>query len=256
MAARSGSWPNPLDDPLAVAVGGLLLVLLVRLGQLPLALGLLVGVGATLGLVALRARHRPRSRFERLHDQRLEAGIDTALARAQELALQAASLRQEAMVRFTDSAHLEALGTVQLCCDRLAALPDRLRERRPLLDSGGGVLLPAENLAGRLAREEQALRQETEGPLLQERRRLVEQLRRNVEAARLGMDEREARLLALATRLEAIDGGLYHLRRQIDRQWPSTEATAGVMAGAVAAAIDPLDEALDQIERLLEAGVS
>lgn len=252
MAGRPGRWPNPLDDPLAMAVGALLLVLLVRLGQLPLALGLLVGVIATLGIAALRARHRPRSRFERLHDQRLEAGIDTALARATELAQQAGTLRQEALVRFTDPGHLEALGTVQLCCDRLAALPERLRERRPLLDSGGGVLLPAENLAGRLAKEEQALRQESEGPLLQERRRLVEQLRRNLEAARLGMDEREARLLALATRLEAIDGGLHQLRRQIDRQWPSTEATAEAMAGA----IEPLDEALDQIERLLEAGVS
>ena len=51
---------------------------------------------------------------------------------------------------------VQALGNVQLCCDRLAALPDRLRERRPLLESDGGVLLPEENLTGRLAREEQA----------------------------------------------------------------------------------------------------
>jgi hypothetical protein len=252
MAGRSGSWPNPLDHPLAVAVGGLILVLLVRVGDLPLALGLLAGVITTLGVAALQARQRPRSRFERLHDQRLEAGIDTALARAVGLAQQALSLRQEALLRFTDPGQLEALGTVQLCCDRLGALPDRLRERRPLLDSGGGVLLPVENLAVRLAQEERALLQEADGPLRQERRRLVEQLHRNLEAARLGMDEREARLLALATRLEAIDGGLRQLRRQIDRQWPSTEATAGAMA----AAIEPLDESLDQIERLLDAGVS
>jgi hypothetical protein len=252
MTARGGSWPNPLDDPLAVAVGGLLLVLLVRLAGLPLALGLLLGVSATLGLAVLRGRHRPRSRAELLHDRRLEAGIDTALARAAGLAEQALSLRQEALLRFTDPGQLEALGTVQLCCDRLGALPERLRERRPLLDSGGGVLLPQENLAVRLAQEERALKQEAEGPLRQERRRLVEQLHRNLEAARLGMDEREARLLALATRLEAIDGGLRQLRRQIDRQWPSTQATAGAMA----AAIEPLDEALDQIERLLDAGVN
>jgi hypothetical protein len=36
---------------------------------------------------------------------------------------------------------VQALGNVQLCCDRLAALPDRLRERRPLLESGGGVVV-------------------------------------------------------------------------------------------------------------------
>lgn len=42
-----------------------------------------------------------------------------------------------------------------------------------------------------------------------------------------------------------------HLRRQINRQWPSTEAT-GV---AMATANHRLDEALDQIEQL-EAGMS
>ena len=66
------------------------------------------------------------------------------------------------------------------------------------------------------------------------------------------MDEREARLLALSTRLERIDGGLRQLQRQVDRQWPSSEAGDAAMAGAIA----PLDEALDQIERLLDAGQS
>jgi ribosomal protein L3 len=53
-------------------------------------------------------------------------------------------------------------------------------------------------------------------------------------------------------RLEAIDGGLQQLRRQIDRQWPSTEASDAAMATA----IEPLDEAIDQIERSLDAGTA
>ena len=64
------------------------------------------------------------------------------------------------------------------------------------------------------------------------------------------MDAREARLLALSTRLEQIDGGLRHLQQQVDAQWPSSEATDA----AVAEAIEPLNEALDQIDRLLDAG--
>jgi hypothetical protein len=79
---------------------------------------------------------------------------------------------------------------------------------------------------------------------------LVEQLRRNLEAARLGMDERDGRLLALSTRLESIDGGLRHLQRQVARHWSSGEAGDAAMADAVA----PLDAALDQIEALLAAG--
>ncbi|MFM7169754.1 MAG: hypothetical protein ACKOYH_02715, partial [Cyanobium sp.] len=86
--------------------------------------------------------------------------------------------------------------------------------------------------------------------LRQERSRLVEQLRSNLEAARLGIDERDGRLLALSTRLESIDGGLRHLQRQVERQWPSSEAGDA----AISQAVEPLDEALDQIEALLAAG--
>ena len=121
---------------------------------------------------------------------------------------------------------------------------------RPLLESGGGVLLPEDALTERLRREEQALSREPSASLRRERTRLVEQLRRNLEAARLGMDERDGRLLALSTRLESIDGGLRHLQRQVARQWPSSE----VGDAAMAQAIEPLDEALDQIEALLAAG--
>jgi hypothetical protein len=147
-------------------------------------------------------------------------------------------------------AHLEPLALVQLCCERLRGLPQRIGERRPLLESGGGILLSAEDLELRLAREQEALRRERSGTLRRERQRLVDQLSRNLDAARFGMDAREARLLALATRLEQIEGGLRQLQQQVDQQWPSSEASGA----AVAEAIAPLDEALDQIERLLDAG--
>ena len=157
---------------------------------------------------------------------------------------------EEALARFQAEDHLEQLGEVQLCCQRLQALPQRIAERRPLLESGGGVLLPAEQLAERIQHEEQALQRERNDSLRRERRQLVEQLRRNLQAAQLGMDERDARLLALSTRLERIDGGLRQLQGQVQRQWSSQEGDAA----ALRQAISPLDEALDQIERLLDLG--
>ncbi len=251
--ARLPTWADPLDEPLAVAAAGVLLLVVVKLGLLGLVPGLLLALLSALLLAALgRGLRRRPSQGQRLHDRRVEAGIDAALLRSSELAAQAATLRLQAIERFTASAQLEALGLVQLCCERLTALPERLESRRPLLQSGGGVLLSTGDLSLRLRREEQALEREADGPLRQERRRLVEQLRRNLSAAHQGMDEREARLLALSTRLEAIEGGLQQLRRQIDRQW-STEEASGA---ALTAAIDPLDGALDQIERLLEAGTA
>lgn len=248
MSPPSISWANPLDDPIAVAISGGLLVLLVRLSVVTLPLGLAIAVGAAVGLAGLRHRHRHRG--DRLRDRRISASIDAALVRCRELASQAEAVRLEAMARFQESSQLESLGMVQLCCERLGALPDRIEARRALLESGGGVLLSAQDLASRLKREEEALRRDTSTSLRLERQRLVDQLRRNLEAAHLGMDQRDARLLALSTRLEGIDGGLRQLQRQVDRQWPSTEATGQAVAGAVA----PLDEALDQIEPLLNSG--
>jgi hypothetical protein len=239
---------NPLDDPLAVALAGLVLVLLARFTPLGLGLALVVAVPLALALAALRAH--PRGRGRRLRDRRVVAEIDAAELRSRELAVQADLVRREALARFQDSAHLEPLGLVQLCCDRLRDLPGRIASRRRLLESGGGQLLPLEELEQRLQREQAAWQQESSATLRLERQRLVDQLRRNLDAARCGLDERQARLLALSTRLERIDGGLRHLQAQVARQWPSSDATDAAMAEA----INPLDEALDQIEQLLDDG--
>jgi hypothetical protein len=248
MASPSSALVNPLDDPGAVAVAGLLLVILTRLTALGLPLSALIAVVASLGLAQLRSGRRGRG--ERLRDSRVAAGIEAALQRASQLALQAERLSAEAVARFQDTSHLEPLAVVQLCCERLRGLPERIAQRRPLLESGGGILLSVDDLQRRLDRAREELRLEASATLKGERQRLVDQLQRNLDAARSGMDAREARLLALSTRLEQIDGGLRHLQQQVDAQWPSSEATDAAVAGAIA----PLDAALDQIDRLLDAG--
>ncbi|MFM7228871.1 MAG: hypothetical protein ACKO2F_04425 [Cyanobacteriota bacterium] len=241
---------NPLDDPLAVLLASLALVLLARLTPLGLVGALPLAVLVAVALAFIRDRHRRRG--QRLRDQRVAAELDAAELRSRELAAQAERVRREAMARLTDTAYLEPLGFVQLCCDRLQALPDRIAARRQLLQSSGEQLLPRQGLERRLAREEAELQRETSPALRLERLKLVKQLRINLEMAHSGLDERQARLLALSTRLEGIDGGLRHLQRQVNRHWPSSAATDV----AVTQAIAPLDEAIDQIERLLDAGQS
>ncbi|MCX5946842.1 MAG: hypothetical protein NTY67_01175 [Cyanobacteria bacterium] len=248
MSRLPSAWTNPLDDPLAVTVAGLLLVLLVRLTPLTLPLALALAVLSALGVAMLRPRQgRPG---ERLRDRRVRESIEGAQQRASQLAVQAQLVSVEAMARFQDPGHLDPLGMVQLCCERLRVISERIAQRRPLLESGGGILLSVDELQGRLSKERQELRREGSPTLRRERVRLVDQLGRNLDAARFGMDAREARLLALSTRLEQIEGGLRHLQQQVDAQWPSSEATDA----AVAEAIEPLNEALDQIDQLLDAG--
>jgi len=246
MAPRPSAWVQPLDRPLAIAAAGLLLVALTRLTPLGLLPSLLIAAPVAVGLSQLQAR--PRSRAERRREQRVDASIETALQRVAQLALQAELLSGEALSRWQQPDQLEPLALVQLCCERLRELPARIQQRRALLESGGGILLPLENLQARLQREREQLRREASPSLRRERQRLVDQLARNVEAADFGLDAREARLLALATGLERIDGGLRQLQLQLDAPWTSSEAGA-----AVAAAIEPLQEALDQIEQLLDA---
>ncbi|MFM7314357.1 MAG: hypothetical protein ACKO0M_14540 [Cyanobium sp.] len=248
MARQSWAWTNPLDDPLAVAAAAVLLVLLTRAAALGLPPALLIAVSVAFALTGLRGRRL--SRGATLRDRRVSASIEGALQRASQLAGQADLVRAGAIARFLDPGHLESLGLVQLCCDRLRGLPERITQRRALLESGGGILLSVEDLESRLERERAELRREASTTLRRERQRLVDQLSRNLDAARFGMDAREARLLALSTRLEEIDGGLRHLQLQVDQQWPSTEAGDA----AVSEAIAPLDEALDQIDQLLDAG--
>ena len=128
---------NPLDHPLAVAAGGICLLLLVRGAGVALPLALLPAVGLSVAGAALLARGGAAgrcSRSQRLHAQRLDAGLEEALDLASGLAVAALALREEAVARFTDPGHLEALGSVQLCCERLQQLPERLQERRPLLE--------------------------------------------------------------------------------------------------------------------------
>ena len=136
MARRSAVWAhsvvNPLYDPLAVALAGVLLVALVRLTPLGLPLALVVALPS--GWVLALLRDRRRRRGARLSDRRVSAGIEAAVARAGQLASQADLVSREAMARFQDLAHLEALGLVQLCCERLRGLPERIDQRRPLLE--------------------------------------------------------------------------------------------------------------------------
>lgn len=239
---------NPLDHPLAVAAGGLLLVLLARFTPLGLPLALPLAALVAVGLAALRIRQNRRA--ERLRERRVGESIDGALQRAAQLAVQAELVSRETMARFQDPGHLESLGMVQLCCERLRGIPERIVERRPLLESGGGILLSVDDLQVRLECARDELRRESSATLKRERQRLVDQLQRNLDAASSGMDAREARLLALWTRLEQIDGGLRHLQQQVDAQWPNSEASDAAVAGAIA----PLNEALDQIDRLLDVG--
>lgn len=109
-------WANPLDDPPAVAVAGLLLVLLTRLAAVDLSLALLIAMVSALGLARLRLGRWHRG--DRLRNRRVRESIDAALQRAAQLAVQAELLSDEAMARFQDPGHLEPLGLVQLCCER------------------------------------------------------------------------------------------------------------------------------------------
>lgn len=244
--ARCGLRPADRCVGFAIAAAAsLVLVLLTSLTASPvwLALHLLVGLVGSLG-------RRPAGRRDGMGQRLLGPGLAAALERSHQLVALAELLHLELLERLPSLEHLEDWGQLQLCGERLQALPARIMERRAFFEAGGELRRQAEALDRRLSCERLLLRREVSPILRGERVRLVEQLRRNLQVARLGSDEQASRLLALSTRLERIEGGLLHLQRHLKHQWISPVGAEGAIA------LLPLREALDQMEELLVEGLS
>ncbi len=234
----------PLDHPGLVAAGGAVLVVAVRIAQLPLPLGLLLGVGVTLTLTEWRRRLRGRE--HRRRHLRLDTRLEAIDARCDQLALQAAELSRQAARTLAGEQQLERLTEVQMLCDRLGTLPAWTERHAEALEAGRGVPMPLQPLRAQLRDEERAQRREPAGPLREARQRLVAQLQANLAAAEQGLDEREARVLSLATGLERLAGDLQRLQGLLE----GLNSTETASIPRLQAAIQTIARDLDAIEAM------
>ncbi|MDX2096601.1 MAG: hypothetical protein SFW36_02395 [Leptolyngbyaceae cyanobacterium bins.59] len=202
---------NPFYYPIAILVGGIVLVLGVRVAQLSGVVMIPVAAGvATLGAAVLRSRQPTALKLD---NPALERELQSVQQQAQLLARQSEVLRTEATRLLTDAVQMELLGIVQYACDRASELPDRIDALAHRLQ-GSDSLLSVHDLQRQLGEAEARLRNST-GVAQEQLNQLVLGLRRNIQLAQQGQDARQAQVLSLSTLILDAAGVLQALQNKL-----------------------------------------
>ncbi|KKJ00361.1 hypothetical protein [Prochlorothrix hollandica] len=193
--SRPFKLANPLNYPLAVVVGGIVLVGGVRWMQWPSGVVLPTAIATTTVVAALRKTQEPET-FD-WGNAALERDFKTIQGNAQTLAQRAEILRSEASLRLTESHQMDLLVVVQLACDRAQELPDNIQALARKLQ-GQDSLFAVESLEKQL-QQAQAQARQTDGMAHQQWQKVMASLQRNIQLAHQGQDARQAQMISLSS---------------------------------------------------------
>jgi len=202
---------NPLHYPLAVLAGGIVLVLGVKIVQLPSWLMLPVAGAITTGGAIVLKSKEPETID--LGNPVLEQELLAVKKQAQMLVTRAESLRAEADKMLTSSTQMELLTAVQYACDRTLELPGKINQFTRCLH-GEDALLSVSELQQQL-RDVEAKKINSSGVALQQLNQLGESLQRNINLARQGMDARQAQITSFSTIITDSAGVLQELQNKL-----------------------------------------
>ena len=202
---------NPLHYPLAVAIGGFVLVLVVRLVNMPVAVALPISAAiATSGAILLK-RNEPESLG--FDDPELEAEIVSVKQQAVALSQQAQMFRVESSKLLTEAEQMDLLVAVQYACDRASEFPSKIDLLVQKFKSGN-ALLSIEDLEQQLLKVNQKLRNSS-GVALTQLQALASGLQRNIELVRGGESAKQAQVASLATLIVDASGILQELQNKL-----------------------------------------
>ncbi|MEM1369714.1 MAG: hypothetical protein AAGG02_17215 [Cyanobacteria bacterium P01_H01_bin.15] len=202
---------NPLNYPLMVLAGGVVLVLGVRLARVPLAIALPVSAAVSvLGSSTVATRKPPGLDLD---NPQLERELTSVKQQAIALSTQAEALRVEASKSLESSEDLDLLTTVQYACDRVLELPRKIDSLSRRLH-GGDSLLSVDEIQRQL-RDVQRKQIQASGMVRQQLDQLAISLTRNLQLAKQGEDARQAQVTALSTLIVDGAGTLQSLQNQL-----------------------------------------
>ncbi|OIP68700.1 MAG: hypothetical protein AUK48_15565 [Oscillatoriales cyanobacterium CG2_30_44_21] len=202
---------NPLYYPLAVAVSGFVLVLSVRLANIPVLLALPISAAiATSGAVFLK-RIEPEDLG--IGDPELEGEIITLKQQAQTLTQQAQMLRVEAGKVLVEAEQMDLLVSVQYACDRACELPSKI-DLLVRKMKGGNTLLSIQDLEQQLQQVKRKLGNSS-GIAASQMQTLADGLQRNIELVRGGESAKQAQVANLATLIVEVSGILQELQNKL-----------------------------------------
>ena len=131
---------NPLDHPLAVLAGGIVLIGGVRIAKLPSLVMVPLSVGVATAGAAVIAPQAQQTPAPKRRSPELEKELTNLLAQARKLAQKANSLKAEAQGLLTQSLQMELLGTLQYACDRTTELPQKIEAMTQRLQGDDSIL--------------------------------------------------------------------------------------------------------------------
>ena len=202
---------NPLNYPLAVLAGGIVLFVGVRLAKLPSVVMLPAAVAIALGGASVQKSREPE-RLD-LGNPALERELEAVRQQANQLARLAETLRSEAEKLLTSSTQIGLLAAVQYACDRALELPPKIDQLARRL-SGADSLLSLSELQQQLA-QVQTKQQHSSGVTRQQLNQLAESLQRNLRLAQQGQDARQAQVISLSTLITDSAGVLQQLQNRL-----------------------------------------
>ncbi|MEA5621037.1 hypothetical protein VB711_24840 [Cronbergia sp. UHCC 0137] len=202
---------NPLDYPIAVLVGGISLVLGVRLLQMPNIVMLPVAAGITVAGAGFLKSREPES-WE-LDNPELEREIIAVKTSALALANKSNDLRLVARNLLVDSFQMDLLAAVQMSCDRASEVPTKIDSLALRLQSSNS-LLSINELRQQLKEVQQKLKA-SGGVAKQHFNQLAESLQRNIKLAQEGEDIRLAQVVNLSTQIQDFTGILQQLQTKL-----------------------------------------
>ena len=202
---------NPLNYPLAVLAGSVVLVLGLRWAKLPTVVILPVAAGTTIaGAILLQRRQPPSAPAD--HSE-LDQELQSVRHQAQVLQQQADRLRVEATRLLTAVQQVDLLGAVEYACDRASELPHKIEQLSHRM-AGGNALLSVDALQQQLTQVD-AKRAASAGAAQQQWASLAERLQRNIQLAQQGEDARQAQVISLSATILDAAGVLQQLQTKL-----------------------------------------
>jgi hypothetical protein len=203
---------NPLYYPTAVLIGGITLVVGVRVMSLSNKIILPTSIAATvLTATALKAKEPDESQIAK---QKLERELHGLKIASHDVAEKAEELRQEANQILTQSSfQIDLLVTVQQACDRAIELPDKINRVTQNIPKKK-ALLSADQLEKQWLEVQHKIRSSS-GISRQHLQELAARLKRNIELAKMGQDTRQAKLISLQKMIQDSAGILQQLQNKL-----------------------------------------
>jgi hypothetical protein len=202
---------NPLYYPLAIACGGFILVIGVRLFNLPFVVTFPVAAAIATAGAAVLKRNEPESLG--IDDPELEAELMSVKQQAQALAHQAQALSAESMKLLTEADQMDLLTAVSYACDRASEFPSKI-DLLIKKFKGGEALLSLPDLELQLNKVKQKLASSA-GVAQSQLQTLAAGLERNIELVRHGDSAKQAQVASLATLVVDASGALQELQNKL-----------------------------------------